>query len=298
MGLDASQRMQRFLDDESFLPLFLQVCRVLALRGRAPELIALLLPAVSAACSIGSRVERKAKSALKWLTIGVGLKYGRPPLAMQHLRQLLLREHPDRWASWNLFNCLLSRLKYASLSVGHLLQRLVSQRPASGCARLMLGLNRLITEACGVAQAEMVYAGVPDAATWRQPLVPLFLAVMYLSAAMSRGVRNRHREVLQAFAFFYRYEELRGPCQEVWYNLGRAYHQLGLVHLAVPYYERVLSTDIHTPAQVRARSPQAIAEEEELYDIRREAAHNLSLIYVESGAVNLARHIVDKFIVV
>jgi hypothetical protein len=35
--------------------------------------------------------------------------------------------------------------------------------------------------------------------------------------------------------------------QEADFNLGRAYHQLGLVHLAVPYYEKALSAGFREP---------------------------------------------------
>lgn len=32
--------------------------------------------------------------------------------------------------------------------------------------------------------------------------------------------------------------------QEADFNLGRAYHQMGLLHLAVPYYEKALSAGL------------------------------------------------------
>ena len=34
---------------------------------------------------------------------------------------------------------------------------------------------------------------------------------------------------LQAAGFLYKYTKLRGRCQETWYNLGRAFHQLGMI---------------------------------------------------------------------
>jgi hypothetical protein len=38
--------------------------------------------------------------------------------------------------------------------------------------------------------------------------------------------------------------------QEADFNLGRAYHQLGLVHLAVPYYEKALSAGFRQPPAI------------------------------------------------
>lgn len=62
------------------------------------------------------------------------------------------------------------------------------------------------------------------------------------------------------------------------YNLGRAYHQLGIVHLAVPYYEKVLSLEPPANYPNRGRA----------YDLKPEAAYNLSLIYSASGSTELA----------
>lgn len=45
---------------------------------------------------------------------------------------------------------------------------------------------------------------------------------------------------VQGFSFLHRYLDLRGPCQETFYNLGRGLHQLGLLHLAIHYYQKVL----------------------------------------------------------
>lgn len=53
------------------------------------------------------------------------------------------------------------------------------------------------------------------------------------------------------------------------------------MHLAVPYYEKVLKED--TPVDGR--------------HLKQEAAYNLSLIYKNSGNIELARQTISKFIV-
>jgi len=68
--------------------------------------------------------------------------------------------------------------------------------------------------------------------------------------------------------------------QETAYNLGRAAHQLGLLHVAVPFYERALA----------AKPPLSSS----IADVRREAAHNLVLIYRSTGATGMARHIMRE----
>lgn len=42
-------------------------------------------------------------------------------------------------------------------------------------------------------------------------------------------------------AFLNLYLEARGECQESLYNIGRAFHQLGLFNEAVHFYERALN---------------------------------------------------------
>ena len=78
------------------------------------------------------------------------------------------------------------------------------------------------------------------------PLVNFSLAVSYLHYALKRQSLNRHAHVMQGLSFLFRYRELRmasgnlAERQEVEFNTGRAFHMLGLEHLALPYYRNVL----------------------------------------------------------
>ena len=71
--------------------------------------------------------------------------------------------------------------------------------------------------------------------------------------------------------------------QEAAYNLGRAAHQLELLHIAVPFYERALATQPPVDSSVT--------------NLHREAAHNLVLIYRKTGAIELARQIMRKHLI-
>ncbi len=68
--------------------------------------------------------------------------------------------------------------------------------------------------------------------------------------------------------------------QEAAYNLGRAAHQLELLHIAVPFYERALATQPPIDSGIT--------------NLRREAAHNLVLIYRKTGAIELARQVMRE----
>jgi len=75
--------------------------------------------------------------------------------------------------------------------------------------------------------------------------------------------------------------------QETLYNLGRAFHDIHLFHLASDQYNAALDL---------ARAYPQLAEG--LSSITHAAAHNLVQIYKRSGAVNLAFDVMQQFLVV
>ncbi|KAH8921971.1 TPR-like protein [Atractiella rhizophila] len=86
-----------------------------------------------------------------------------------------------------------------------------------------------------IRQYLKVYENYPSNA-----LICLCLAVGYIFRAMTRKVDNRHYAIAQAMAFLQKYRRLKGESSETQYNLGRAFHSLGLHHLAIPHYEKVI----------------------------------------------------------
>ncbi|KAF8636092.1 hypothetical protein AX17_003797 [Amanita inopinata Kibby_2008] len=112
----------------------------------------------------------------------------------------------------------------------------------------------------------------------QDPMICLCLAIASIGRAMQRQSDNRHHLVVQAMAFLSKYRELRKEepdgIGEIEFNFGRAFHQLGLYSHAVNHYEKVLE----------------LAEKAKNVEdtLAREAAYNLSLIYVQTGAVPLA----------
>ncbi|KAH7927002.1 TPR-like protein [Leucogyrophana mollusca] len=122
------------------------------------------------------------------------------------------------------------------------------------------------------------------------PVICLCLGIASLGRAMQRQSDNRHHLVTQGMAFLSRYRNLRKSfgdqeVAEIEFNFGRAFQQLGLHSHAVKHYERVLKI-----AEDRAND----MTQDVL--VVREAAYNLSLIYVTTGALPLAEALYQRWL--
>ncbi|WFC97699.1 hypothetical protein MYAM1_000418 [Malassezia yamatoensis] len=73
------------------------------------------------------------------------------------------------------------------------------------------------------------------------PLLCLLCSVACFGRATNRQVDNRNHTIVQGLSILSHYAQLRPDSAEAEYNFARAYHQLGLAHLAIPRYERVLN---------------------------------------------------------
>ncbi|KAG8715736.1 transcription factor TFIIIC subunit tfc4 [Ceratobasidium sp. 395] len=79
------------------------------------------------------------------------------------------------------------------------------------------------------------------------PVICLSLGTACIGRSMQRQADNRNHMVAQGFAFLHKYRTLRGgdgPLQmeEVDYNIGRGFHQLGLHAFAQKHYKAVLES--------------------------------------------------------
>ncbi|KAJ6468532.1 TPR-like protein [Mycena vitilis] len=109
------------------------------------------------------------------------------------------------------------------------------------------------------------------------PMISICMAVASLGRAMQRQCDNRHHLITQAIAFIARYRAFRAlqgdNVVEIEYNIGRTLHQLALYGHAARHYERALAAATIKPADTACMA---------------EAAYNLSMIYVATGARQLA----------
>lgn len=167
--------------------------------------------------------------------------------------------------------------------------RLLLREPSSAVIALNVAHHCLLSRSFKMAMGEYVrlHKRYPQ-----EPLLLLCVAVSQIQQVMSRVNKDRGQKVLLAFGWLSRYAALRGE-QEAAYNMGRAFHHLGISHLAVQSYDKVLEIAKQRSAQQAASAINGGASGGEVDgaadDLKREAAHNLASIYCASGARGLAR---------
>ncbi|KEQ69563.1 TPR-like protein [Aureobasidium namibiae CBS 147.97] len=140
----------------------------------------------------------------------------------------------------------------------------------------------------------------------------LCIATAYLQMAMKRQSENRHWQIYQGVAFLERYVEQRLSTgqkiheQEARYNKGRAWHLLGIMHLAIPEYERCLALAEGVREEARERRGQEDSddgvdgdEEEEVdpEEFTQEAAFALMHILAMNSNEKAAKKIADEYLV-
>ncbi|KAJ1976107.1 transcription factor TFIIIC subunit tfc4, partial [Dimargaris xerosporica] len=162
----------------------------------------------------------------------------------------------------------------------------------------------------------------------------LCMGLSLIQRAMQRRSPNRHLVILEGFKHLFTYFETtmaapndsplinfegtevvdsialvqRRKRFEALFNLARAFHLLGLVSLAVPYYECVLgiravqgldlTCEFQRPVPDAVR-PDTTLDAEAMGDLlcpfRHEAAYNLAQIYMRSGNPGLAQHMLFTY---
>ena len=126
------------------------------------------------------------------------------------------------------------------------------------------------------------------------PMINLSLALAYIHYALNRQSENRHYLIVQGLSFLYSYYDLRrvsdssSERQECEFNVGRAYHMLGLTNLATPYYERCLDIS----EEIRENGG-----EDNIENYGIEAAIALQGLWAANGQMDLARYITQKWLV-
>ena len=81
----------------------------------------------------------------------------------------------------------------------------------------------------------------------------LCVAIAQMQLVMSRANKDKGHSVLLAFGWLQEYTRLSGRRQEAAYNTARAYHHLGLGHLAVGGYQSVLELSAKARADREAQ---------------------------------------------
>ena len=121
------------------------------------------------------------------------------------------------------------------------------------------------------------------------PLINLLLSIIYTQIASQKYSNRKQQLVMQSIAYMENYCKVREPeaLNEVLYNTGRLYQQVGMLTMAKTYYEQALK--VTNP--IIEKNPQYLC-------LRREIAFNLHLIYKSSGNYAMARNYLYEYIVV
>ncbi|XP_054164495.1 general transcription factor 3C polypeptide 3-like [Oppia nitens] len=199
------------------------------------------------------------------------------------LIKALIFRNIDNNQIWNIFCPVMSQF-YQDLRHNRFCIRLFIKNPDNIALAYFNGHNALMSGSYKHALAE--YVAILKQCP-KDSLAAFSVSLAFVHLASQKFTSNRHSIVIQMCAFLDLYLQLRGECQESLYNCGRAFHQLGLLNNAVHFYRRALDCD----TQINAKN-------KHIFNLKREIAYNLSLIYRHSGANDMALLILRQHFVV
>lgn len=190
----------------------------------------------------------------------------------------------QRSNSWNLLNIIIQRAQ--DLRHNRFIMRLLGREDVFSYVHIMHANNCLVSGTYKYALNGYIslFKVAPSA------LLALLIGVTQLQMACQKMSAKKNQLVIQAFAFFKKYMQLRGKDgkQETYYNMARAFHQIGLLPSAIHFYKLVLEED---PGDL-------VKQHANLLDLKREAAFNLHLIYLQSENHLLARMYLENYITI
>jgi len=181
---------------------------------------------------------------------------------------------------WNFLNHIFYDIGNNTTNFLRATNRLLKKNPTDQRLALFFANNCFLAGTYKLALCEFLamYKNDPSA------FLAFMIAVSFLQLACRKGTVPVNSLVAQGMGFLSQYREMRGnECeQETHYNFGRFFHHLGLFPTAMYHYKQVLVTTPLSP----------------MYDLSREAAFNLSKIYMASESYEMARYYIEKYIVI
>ncbi|KAF1783129.1 P-loop containing nucleoside triphosphate hydrolase [Phytophthora cactorum] len=267
--------ISRALGEQQYYNLVIDVAQTLTELGKYVAAIELLTD-VNTSDKISKPTLR---FELRFLALVIALEFKENRMAYECAR-LNIMEDPHNLGYWNLFSRVIAITGVFSWHQ-KFLAKLLRDDPESYPAILLAGHQSSAWDIASLTVGELTLAHQKHP---NDPLTLFCIGLAFLSASMQRTINDRQHTVAKAFAFLQQYERTRitAPSDitsdirqvEAWYNIGRAHQQLGLFHLAIPMYERVLRFFEESNEQKREVPPE--------YLLCRETAYNLSLIYKQS----------------
>lgn len=279
------------LIDEEYHHLIIDLCKTLATLKRYWEAMEIINMTLKVAFNYFSH-EKEQK--LRSLGAHVAQKITDPRHGWGYVRDIALK-HPYSIAAWNCFYKVVSSWENRYTKHSKFLHTLKMKHKDSVPPIMITGHQFTMISQHQVAAREYLeaYKLMPD-----NPLINLCVGTALINLAVGLRLQNRHQCLLQGLAFLFNNMRICNGSQESLYNIARACHHVGLVSLAVAYYEKVLAiAEKDYPAPKLPNENQELNGESELVhcDLRREAAYNLHLIFKKSGANDLARQILRNY---
>lgn len=283
--------LPNLLKDEEHYQLVLQVCKALLLLKRYWE----ALEIVHHILRIGSHLGKVKCDELRALGAQIAYKTKDVKYGYDCVRYMV-QQRPYSFSMWNAYYQVVSRSEVRLSKHSKYMLSVRGKYPDCVPAMVICGHQyAMISQPQGALREYLqAYQVQPD-----DPFINLCIGVSFINLSLGFRLSNRNQTVLQGFAFLYNYQRLCKFNQESNYNLARAFHHVGLVQLAVNYYEKVLIQRekdcplVLLPTEGSGFLP--VQKDKDKYighcDLRREAAHNLHLIYKKSGALDLARQV-------
>jgi general transcription factor 3C polypeptide 3 (transcription factor C subunit 4) len=196
----------------------------------------------------------------------------------------LVVKHPTNVKLWHIFNLIVTKSDDARHN--RFIMRQLTHNSSHPALGLLHGNNCLVSGTYKYAMHEY------STAFMKKPtaLCALLLGLTYLQMAAQKFTSKKHHLVIQALGLLAQYKAKRGPdgLQEAHYNLGRGFHHLGLYTPAIFHYKQVLAFNTNDLAK----------EKPHIFDLSREAAYNLHLIYCHSESYEVAKMYLEKYIII
>ncbi|ORX45140.1 TPR-like protein [Piromyces finnis] len=262
---------------------------------------------------------KERSKALRYYMLGIAL-YSKNYIKTCEICRWFINTYPQDLDSYRLYMVIFTSgnpiiQAYASSSSQKFFSRFIKNlKQADGVKNPLVYViyGHILHSARSYMQALNYYSKAFKIAP-EDPIINLSLGLVHLHRAMQRQADNRHLQIMQGLTFIFRYYKIMKGNQEACYNVARSFHQIGLLYLAVQYYEKVLEMPSRKELDVKQYLKEKerklregineVDEEFELYmeqeeddtDLKSEAAYNLSLIYVASGSYGLSQQLLRKY---
>ncbi|KAM0938510.1 putative tetratricopeptide-like helical domain superfamily [Dioscorea sansibarensis] len=282
--------LPEFLKNKEHDQLIMDLCKALASLRRYSDALEVILLALRLT---NSTISDKHKEELRALGAQIAYSTTDPKYGYGFARNIV-RQHPHSTTAWNCYFKVVSRFGSRFKKHPKFLHYMRTQKD---CVPPMIMLGHQFTMLSQHQSAAREYLEAYKLQP-ENPLINLCVGTALINLALGHRLRNKHQCVAQGLAFLYNYLRICNDSQEAMYNIARAYHHVGLVTLAVLYYEKVLTTQEKDHPIPRLPYENFSASDNYhpgFCSLHREAAYNLHLIYKKSGAVDLARQILKQY---